>query len=137
MNLGILVLLVAIILFGLLAFRGISALILAPLVTCFVLILSPIFAGTDIAILDGLKTQFMPAAAKYVSDYFLVFFMAVLIYLVDGGARDNVMELVSQDDFPGLPQKRLCRRIIPKNRKKFGIADCELKPAVGLFVICL
>lgn len=90
MNLGILVLLVAIILFGLLAFRGISALILAPLVTCFVLILSPIFAGTDIAILDGLKTQFMPAAAKYVSDYFLVFFMGALfgaVYQFTGAAK--------------------------------------------------
>ena len=90
MNLGILVLFVAIILFGVLAFKGISALILAPLVTCFVLIFSPIFAGTDIAILDGLKTQFMPAAADYVSSYFLVFFMGALfgaVYQFTGAAK--------------------------------------------------
>lgn len=37
MNFGILVLLLALILFGLLAFKQISALILAPLVTIFVL----------------------------------------------------------------------------------------------------
>ena len=52
MNWGILILFISIILFGVLAFRGISALILAPLVTCFVLIFSPIFAGQNIAILD-------------------------------------------------------------------------------------
>ena len=78
MNWGILILLIAIILFGVLAFKGISALILAPLVTCFVLIFAPIFAGEDIAILNGLKEQFMPAAADYVSSYFLMFFMGAL-----------------------------------------------------------
>ncbi|WP_297722571.1 GntP family permease [Intestinimonas sp.] len=90
MNWGILILFVAIVLFGLLAFRGISALILAPLVTCFVLILSPIFAGQDIAILEGLKTQFMPAAANYVSSYFLVFFVGAIfgaVYQFTGAAK--------------------------------------------------
>ena len=55
MNLGILVLLIAIILFAVLAFKQISALILAPLVTIFVLVFSAIFAGSPIAILTGLK----------------------------------------------------------------------------------
>lgn len=90
MNWGILILFIAIVLFGLLAFRGISALILAPLVTCFVLILSPIFAGQDIAILEGLKTQFMPAAANYVSSYFLVFFVGAIfgaVYQFTGAAK--------------------------------------------------
>ena len=90
MNLGILVLLVAIILFGVLAFKGISALILAPLVTCFVLIFSPLFAGEEIAILDGLKTQFMPAASNYVTSYFLVFFVGALfgaVYQFTGAAK--------------------------------------------------
>ena len=68
MNLGILILFIAIVLFGVLAFKGISALVLAPLVTCFVLICSPLLAGTDVAVLAGLKDQFMPAAAGYVSD---------------------------------------------------------------------
>ena len=40
MNFGILVLLLALILFGLLAFKQISALILAPLVTIFVIVCS-------------------------------------------------------------------------------------------------
>lgn len=42
MNFGILVLLIAIILFALLAFKQLSALILAPVVTIFVLICSGI-----------------------------------------------------------------------------------------------
>ena len=90
MNWGILILLIAIILFGVLAFKGISALILAPLVTCFVLIFAPIFAGEDIAILNGLKEQFMPAAADYVSSYFLMFFMGALfgaVYQFTGAAK--------------------------------------------------
>ena len=90
MNWGILILFIAIILFGVLAFRGISALILAPLVTCFVLIFAPIFAGQDIAILNGLKTQFMPAAADYVSSYFLVFFVGAIfgaVYQFTGAAK--------------------------------------------------
>ena len=64
LNPGIIILLIAIILFGVLAFKQLSALILAPLVTIFVLIFSAIFAGQPIAILDGLKNNFMPAAAN-------------------------------------------------------------------------
>ena len=52
MNMGILVLLLAIILFAVLAFKQISALILAPLVTIFVLIFSALFAGNSVAILS-------------------------------------------------------------------------------------
>ncbi len=54
------------------------------------LILSPIFAGQDIAILEGLKTQFMPAAANYVSSYFLVFFVGAIfgaVYQFTGAAK--------------------------------------------------
>lgn len=90
MNLGILVLLVAIILFGVLAFRQMSALILAPLVTIFVIVFSALFAGTPLDILGSLKTQFMPAAANYVSSYFLVFFVGALfgaVYEYTGAAK--------------------------------------------------
>lgn len=90
MNWGILVLVVAIILFGVLAFKQISALILAPLVTIFVLIFSALFAGEPVAILDGLKNDFMPAAANYVSSYFLVFFVGALfgaVYQFTGAAK--------------------------------------------------
>ena len=69
MNIHILVLVIAIILFGLLAFKQMSALILAPLVTSFVIICS------GMPILDSLKNLFMPAAAEYVTSYFLVFFV--------------------------------------------------------------
>ena len=64
MNIHILVLVIAIILFGLLAFKQMSALILAPLVTSFVIICS------GMPILDSLKNLFMPAAAEYVTSYF-------------------------------------------------------------------
>ena len=88
--LGILVLVIAIILFGVLAFKQMSALILAPLVTVFVLICTALLAGDPVAVLDGLKNEFMPAAAKYVSDYFLVFFVGALfgaVYQFTGAAK--------------------------------------------------
>ncbi|MEA4955293.1 MAG: GntP family permease [Pseudoflavonifractor sp.] len=90
MNMGILILLLAIILFAVLAFKQISALILAPLVTIFVLIFSALFAGNNVAILNGLKNDFMPAAASYVSSYFLVFFVGALfgaVYQFTGAAK--------------------------------------------------
>lgn len=84
MNLQILILVVAIILFGILAFRQMSALILAPLVTIFVIVCS------GLPILSSLKESFMPAAAKYFSDYFLVFFVGALfgaVYQFTGAAE--------------------------------------------------
>lgn len=84
MNLQILILIVAIILFGILAFRQMSALILAPLVTIFVIVCS------GLPILSSLKESFMPAAAKYFSDYFLVFFVGALfgaVYQFTGAAE--------------------------------------------------
>lgn len=84
MNFQILILLLAIILFGLLAFKQISALILAPLVTIFVIVCS------GLPILDNLKEAFMPAAADYVTSYFLVFFVGALfgsVYQFTGAAE--------------------------------------------------
>lgn len=84
MNLHILVLIIAIILFGVLAFRQMSALILAPLVTSFVIICS------GMPVLDSLKKLFMPAAAEYVTSYFLVFFVGALfgaVYQYTGAAE--------------------------------------------------
>ena len=84
MNFGILVLLIAIILFALLAFKQLSALILAPVVTIFVLICS------GIPIMEGLQDMFMPAAADYVSKYFLTFFVGALfgaVYQFTGAAE--------------------------------------------------
>ena len=93
MNLGILVLLAAIILFGVLAFKQLSALILAPIVTIFVLICF------RMPILDGLKTSFMPAASAYVTSYFLVFFVGALfgaVYQFTGAAKSIAKFLVGK-----------------------------------------
>ena len=89
MNLGIVVLFAALILFGVLAFMQVSALILAPLVSIFVILLSQFSIG-KITILEGLTTMFMPAAASYVSGYFLVFFVGALfgaVYQYTGAAE--------------------------------------------------
>jgi len=93
MNLGILVLFAAIILFGVLAFKQLSALILAPIVTIFVLVCF------RMPILDGLKTSFMPAAASYVTSYFLVFFVGALfgaVYQFTGAAKSIAKFLVNR-----------------------------------------
>ena len=84
MNLGILVLVAALIFFGLLAFKQINALILAPLVTIFVIVCS------GLPILESLKTAFMPAASDYVTSYFLTFFVGALfgaVYQHTGAAE--------------------------------------------------
>ena len=57
MNIHILVLVIAIALFGVLAFKQMSALILAPLVTIFVILCS------GLPVLESLKGLFMPAAS--------------------------------------------------------------------------
>lgn len=93
MNLGILVLGVALVLFGLLAFRQMSALILAPVVTIFVLICF------RMPILDGLKNAFMPSAASYLTKYFLVFFVGALfgaVYQFTGAAKSIARWLTSK-----------------------------------------
>lgn len=84
MDVGIFALLIAVILFALLAFKQVSALVLAPVVTIFVLICS------QMGILDSLKTMFMPAAAEYVSNYFLMFFVGAIfgaVYQFTGAAE--------------------------------------------------
>lgn len=68
----IFILIFAIILFGFLAFKHMNALVLAPLVTVFVAVCS------GLPILESLKESFMPAAADYVADYFLIFFVGAL-----------------------------------------------------------
>ena len=98
MNLGILVLVAALILFGLLAFKQINALILAPLVTIFVIVCS------GLPILESLKTAFMPAASDYVTSYFLVFFVGALfgaVYQFTGAAASiaKTLSKVSRDKF--------------------------------------
>lgn len=79
-----LVLVLAIVLFAFLAFKRISSLILAPLVCLFVILCY------QMPILGSLKDFFMPSAAKYVSSYFLIFFVGGLfgsIYQFTGAAE--------------------------------------------------
>lgn len=92
MNLGIIVLIISIILFALLAFKRISALILAPLISIFVLVLS------RMPVLESLKGSFMPVAADYVSKYFLIFFVGALFGAVYQftGAGESIALLIAK-----------------------------------------
>ena len=91
MTFCILVLVLALILFGLLAFKQINALILAPLVTIFVIVCS------GLPILESLKTAFMPAASDYVTSYFLVFFVGALFGAVyqHTGAAESISKTLA------------------------------------------
>jgi H+/gluconate symporter-like permease len=84
MNFGILALFLSLLLFGLLAFKQLSAPILAPVVTIFLILCF------RMPILDSLKTMFMPSAASYFTSYFLVFFAGALfgaVYQHTGAAK--------------------------------------------------
>lgn len=95
---GIIVLFIALILFGLLAFKQLNALILAPLVSIFVMVCF------KMPILTSLKEAFMPAASKYVTSYFLVFFVGALfgaVYQFTGAAESiaRTISKLSHDKF--------------------------------------
>ena len=98
MDLSIIILIVALILFGVLAFKQLSALILAPLVSIFVILCF------RLPVLETLLNSFMPAAADYVSKYFLTFFVGALfgaIYQFTGAAESiaRTISKVSHDKF--------------------------------------
>lgn len=83
MSFDIIILILAIVLFGVLAFKQVNALILAPVVTIFVII----FSG--LPILESLSGPFMASSSDYVKKYFLVFFVGALfgaIYQYTGAA---------------------------------------------------
>lgn len=80
----VMVLLAAILLFGVLAFRQMNALLLATLVTIFV----SVFSGMPV--LDTLLGGFMPAAADYFMKYFMIFLTGALfgaVYRFTGAAE--------------------------------------------------
>ena len=90
MNFSVLVLVIAIVLFGVLAFRQMSALILAPLVTIFVIVLS------GMPVLDTLLNDFMPATSDYITKYFLIFFVGALfgaVYQFTGAAESIALAM--------------------------------------------
>lgn len=91
MNFQIWILFIAIVLFGLLAFKQVSALILAPIITIFVAVCS------GLPILDSLQNQFMPAAGDYIIKYFLIFFVGALfgsVYQFTGAAESIARAIV-------------------------------------------
>jgi len=78
------ILLIALLLFGVLAFKQLSAPILASVVSIFVLVCF------GMPIIPGLKELFMPNAASYVSSNFLIFFVGALfgaVYQHTGAAK--------------------------------------------------
>ncbi|MDO4531474.1 MAG: GntP family permease, partial [Bacillota bacterium] len=80
----VMVLLAAIVLFGVLAFRRWNAILLATVVTVFV----SVFSGMPV--LDTLLRGFMPAAADYFTKYFMIFFVGALfgaVYRFTGAAE--------------------------------------------------
>ena len=84
MTYHVFVLVAAILLFGVLAFRQMNALLLATLVTIFVSVLS------GMPVLDTLLNGFMPAAADYFMQYFMIFFVGALfgaVYRFTGAAE--------------------------------------------------
>lgn len=90
MNFSVLVLVIAIVLFGVLAFRQMSALILAPVVTIFVIVLS------GMPVLDTLLNDFMPATSDYITQYFLIFFVGALfgaVYQFTGAAESIALAM--------------------------------------------
>lgn len=92
MSFNILILFIALVLFGVLAFRQISALILAPIVTIFVAVFS------KMPILESLQKDFMPTAATYFTNFFLVFFVGALFGAVYQytGAAESIARFMSK-----------------------------------------
>jgi H+/gluconate symporter-like permease len=106
MNLGILVLIVALILFGVLAFKQFSALLMAPIISIFVIVCffllgnPPVVPPDNLSaktILEALKKLFMPTASGYVTNYFLVYFVGALFgatYMFTGAAKSIAKWLI-------------------------------------------
>lgn len=84
MNIEILILFAALALFAFLAFKQISVLVLAPAIAMVV------FALMGMPIYDSLLSAFMPSAANYISNYFLLFFVGAIfgaVYQLTGAAE--------------------------------------------------
>lgn len=68
----IVILVAALVLFTILAFRRVSALLLGPLVSIFVIVMA------RLPLADTIFGPYMESAAGYVEDFFLVFFVGAL-----------------------------------------------------------
>ncbi len=85
------ILLLAIVLFTILAFRGISALIMGPLIALIVAILA------GLPVYDSMLGPFMTSTSDYVKKYFFIFFLGALfgaIYETTGAAKSVALGIV-------------------------------------------
>ena len=85
------ILLLAIVLFTILAFRGISALIMGPLIALIVAILA------RLPVYDSMLGPFMTSTSDYVKKYFFIFFLGALfgaIYETTGAAKSVALGIV-------------------------------------------
>lgn len=90
MNIDILILIGALVLFAVLAFKQISVLVLAPAITLAVFLLM------RMPVLDNMLGAFMPSAANYISNYFLLFFVGALfgaVYQATGAAESIALAI--------------------------------------------
>ncbi len=91
MNIDILILIGALIVFAVLAFKQISVLVLAPAITLVV------FALMRMPVLDNMMSAFMPSAANYIGNYFLLFFVGALfgaVYQFTGAAEAIALAII-------------------------------------------
>ena len=85
------ILLLAIVLFTILAFRGISALIMGPLIALIVAVLA------GLPVYDSMLGPFMTSTSDYVKKYFFIFFLGALfgaIYETTGAAKSVALGIV-------------------------------------------
>ena len=85
------ILLFAIVLFTILAFRGISALIMGPLIALIVAVLA------GLPVYDSMLGPFMTSTSNYVKNYFFIFFLGALfgaIYETTGAAKSVALGIV-------------------------------------------
>lgn len=87
-----LILVLALVLFTVLAFRGISAIIMGPLVALIVVILS------GMPMVDSMLGPFMESVANYVKSFFFIFFLGALfgaVYEKTGAAKSIALGIAS------------------------------------------
>jgi H+/gluconate symporter-like permease len=108
---------IGLMLFVLLAYRGYNLLLSALASSCV------IFLFSGIGILDGLKTIYLPGLSAFISNYFLIFFLSGLLgrLMSDGGCAKRIALSLS-----GLIRKS-------RNNQQFF---CVLLIPVLYFILC-
>ena len=91
MDIDILILIGALVVFAVLAFKQISVLVLAPAITLVV------FALMRMPVLENMMGAFMPSAANYIGNYFLLFFVGAIfgaVYQFTGAAESIALAII-------------------------------------------